>query len=215
MKLLLILIAFVSLPALAQDGRSAFATVRFGQVVQVDLPRNWTYIDKKIADHLNTSSEAIGNFAGVNIAQGDNTILVAANAYDSQGKSKATLRISVRASPNITQAQMRELSSQPASIIESQLRPSADETVKTMLKVPGVKFYAVRAVKIDRNDALICSLSSYEGDFGRGTVISETWVCPLGESTLKLSTSYEKGLQAIYGPTLARVWHSMQAPAPK
>ena len=215
MKLLLILIAFVSIPAVAQGGRSAFATVRFGQVVQVDLPRNWTYIDKKIADHLNTSSEAMGNFAGVNIAQGDNTILVAANAYDSQGKSKATLRISVRAAPNITQAQMRELSSQPAGIIESQLRPSADETVKAMLKVPGVKFYAVRAVKLDRNDALVCSLSSFEGDFGRGPVISETWVCPLGESTLKLSTSYEKGLQTIYGPTLARVWRSMQAPAPK
>ena len=102
MKLLLVLISFMSLPAFAQDARSAFATVRFGQVVQVDLPRNWTYIDKKIADHLNTSSEAMGKFAGIDIAQGDNTILVAANAYDSKGKSKATLRISVRATPNIT-----------------------------------------------------------------------------------------------------------------
>ncbi|MHB1085655.1 MAG: hypothetical protein ACYCZA_12565 [Thiobacillus sp.] len=215
MKLLLVLIAFIALPAVAQSGRSAFATVRFGEVVQVDLPRNWTYMDKSVADHLNTSSEAVASLAGVTIAQGDNTILVAANAYDGQGKSKATLRISVRAAPGLTQAQMRELSVQPLGTIDSQLRPSAEATVTAMLKVPGVKSYSVREVKIDRNGSLVCMLSSFEGDFGRGPVISATWVCPLGDSTLKLSTSYEKSSQAIYGATLARVWRNLQAPAPK
>ena len=170
-------------------------------------------MDKGVSDHLNTSSEAVANLAGVNIAQGDNKILVAANAYDSQGKSKATLRISLRAAPGVTQAQMREFSTQAQSAIESQLRPSADETAKAMLKVPGVKSYSVRAVKLDQNDSLVCSLSSFEADLGRGPEISDTWVCPLGVSTLKLTTSYEKTSRAIYEATLVRVWRSLKAPA--
>ncbi len=215
MKLLPILLAVLSLPAAGQDGRSAFATVRFGDILQVDLPRNWTYMDKNVADHLNTSSEAVAKLAGVIIAQGDNTILVAANAYDTRGKSKATLRISVRSVPGITQSQMHEFATQPPSVVESDLRRSAEETVNTMLKVPGVKSYAVRAVKLDRNDSLVCSLSSFEGDIGRGPLISDTWVCPIGDRTLKLSTSYEKASRAIYRPILERVWRSLRSPAPK
>jgi hypothetical protein len=213
MKALLCLLALVTAAAFGQAGKSAFATVTFGNGVQVDLPRNWTYMDKRVADHMNTSSEADANLAGLSVSQGDNEILVAANAYDSQGKSKATLRISVRVAPSMSQAQMRELAAQPSSATEDQLRSVANETVKAMLKVPGVRSYAIRAVKLDRNTALVCSLSSFEGDLGRGLVVSDTWVCPLGDRTLKLSTSYEKGSQSIYLPTLGRVWRSLQATA--
>jgi len=208
-------IAALSLPALGQSGRSAFATVRFGELVQVDLPRNWTYMDRSMADHMNSSSEAAAKLAGVAIEQGDNTILVAANAYDSKGKSKATLRISVRAAPSVTQAQMRELVTQPTSDIEAQLRPTADETVKAMLNAPGVKSYSVRAVKLDRNDSLVCFLSSFEGNLTHGIILSDTWVCPLGDRTLKLSTSYAKSSQSIYRPILELVWQSLRAPVLK
>jgi hypothetical protein len=199
------------MPVAAQGNRSAFATVRFGEAVQVDLPRSWTYMDKGVSDHLNTSSEAVANLAGVNIAQGDNKILVAANAYDSQGKSKATLRISLRAAPGVTQAQMREFSTQAQSAIESQLRPSADETAKAMLKVPGVKSYSVRAVKLDQNDSLVCSCRASK-PISRGRK-SPYMGLPLGVSTLKLTTSYEKTSRAIYEATLVRVWRSLKAPA--
>ena len=82
-----------------------------------------------------------------------------------------------------------------------------------MLNVHGVKSDSVRALKIDRNPYLVCSLSSFEGDLGRGPLISDTWVCPLGDRTIKLSTSYEKGLQSIYRPTVEHVWRSLKAPA--
>ena len=213
MKLLLCLFALVTATAFGQAGKSAFASVKFDGGVQVDLPRNWTYMDKRVADHMNTSSEVVANLAGLSVSQGDNEILVAANAYDSQGKSKATLRISVRAAPSMSQAQMRELAAQPASVTKEQLRSAADETVTAMLKVPGVRSYSIRAVKLDGNAALVCSLSSFEGDIGRGLIVSDTWVCPLGDRTLKLTTSYEKSSQSIYLPTLGRVWRSLQANA--
>ncbi len=205
MKPLVCLLALVTAVAFGQDGKSAFATVKFGGGVQVDLPRNWTYMDKRVADHMNTSSEATANLTGLSLNQGDNDTLVAANAHDGQGKSKATLRISMRAAPSMSQAQMRELAAAPPSATEEQLRSAADETVKVMLKVPGVRSYAVRTVKLDRNAALVCSLSSFEGEFGRGLVVSDTWVCPLGDRTLKLSTSYEKSSQSIYLPTLGPI----------
>ena len=118
MKLLSIFLAALSLPAAGQDRQSAFATMRFGNILQVDLPRKWTYMDKNVADHLNTSSEAVAKVVGVAIAQGNNTILLAANAYDTRGKSKATLRISVRSAPGLTQSQMREFATQPLSVVE-------------------------------------------------------------------------------------------------
>ena len=167
-------------------------------------------MDKRIADHMNTSAEAAGNYAGLSIAQGNNEILVAANAYDSQGRSKATLRISSRNAASMTQAQMRELAAQPAPVVQSHLYSAASETAKAMLKMPGVRSYAVRAVKLDRNAVLVCSLFSFEADLGRGPIIADTWVCPLGDRTVKLSTSYEKTSQAIYRPTLDRVWRSLR-----
>lgn len=215
MRLLLIFIAAISLPVFGQNGRSTFATVRFGELVQVDLPKNWTYMDRRVADHLNTSSEAVIKLAGVSVGQGDNKILVAANAYDSQGKSRATVRISVRAAPSVTQSQIRELATQSTVTIESQLRPTADETARAMLKVPGVKSYMVRAVKLDQNDSLVCLQSSFEGDLGHGPLIFDTWVCPLGDRTLKLSTSYAKNSRSLYWPTLNLVWQSLRSPALK
>lgn len=212
MKILICLLILVTSTAYGEGGKSAFATVKLRDL-QVDLPRSWTYMDKRVADHMNTSSEAAVNLTGLSLSQGDNEILVAANAYDDQGKSKATLRISLRTAPSMSQAQMRELAAQPASVTEGYLLSAADETVKTMLNVPGVRSYAIRAVKIDRNSELVCSLSSFEGDFGRDIVISNTWVCPLGDRTLKLSTSYQKSLQSIYSPTLDRVWRSLRVSA--
>jgi hypothetical protein len=206
------LIALASLMSpQSQAANSAFATVQFGEVAQIALPRSWTYMDKQVADHLNTSSEAVGRLSGLTINQGDNKVLVAANARDSKGKTKATIRLSVRMGPSPTQADVRDLAKEPPNAIEGILLPAAKETVDAMLKVPGVTSYRIRGVKIDKNKDMSCTLSSFEGDHGSGLVETDTWVCPLGDRTIKLSTSYHKDVEQIYRPTIEYVWRSLRA----
>ncbi len=209
MRAAALLLAISLLPLPSQAASSAFATVQFGEVAQITLPRNWTYMDKQVADHLNTSSEAVLRLIGIAVSQGDNKILVAANALDANGKTKATIRLSVRKAPSPTQSDMRELAKQPPRSIEAAFLPSANATAEAMLKVPGIKSYKVRGVKLDRNNALLCTWSSYEGDYGDRWVVSDTWICPLGDRRIKLTTSYDKLLESIYRPIIEYVWLSL------
>lgn len=211
MKVLPLFVVLAVLMPSSQAANSAFVTLQFAEVAKIALPRNWTYLDKQIADHLNTSVEASGRIAGFSIKQGDNKILVAANAYDETGKSKATVRLSVRMGQSPSQDDFRELAKQPPQSIQEALLPAAKETADAILKVPGIKSYKVLGVKLDHNEALHCTLSTFEGDYGGRLVILDTWVCPLGDRTLKLSTSYEKRHQAIYRPTIDYVWRSLSA----
>ena len=211
MKALSLYSALVIFALPSQAANSAFATVQFADVALIALPRSWTYLDKNIAANLNSSSEAVGRIAGISINQGDNKILVAANAYDAAGKSKATVRLSVRAGQSPSQQELRELAKQPTQSIQEALLPAAKETADAMLKVPGIKSYKVVGVKLDYNGMLHCALTTFEADYGSRVVVSDTWVCPLSNRTLKLSTSYEKRNQAIYRPIVDYVWRSLSA----
>ena len=212
MKYSLIVLVLATLAETSSAQHSAFATVRYGDAVQVELPRNWTYMDSAVASHLNTSSEAVAKVVGLTLPQGNNVVLVAANAHDSAGKSKATLRVSMRTEPGLTQAQMRELVRSSPAEIEAMLRPSADETVKAMLQMQGVKSYRVTELRLDTSGALTCSLSRFEGDYGGRLMVSDTYVCPAAARTIKLSISYEKALASIYAPTLANVRRTLSIP---
>lgn len=203
--------ALVVLAMPSQAANSAFATIQFEDVVQLALPRSWIYLDKNVAAHLNTSSEAVGRIVGIPINQGDNRILVAANAYDTTGKSKATLRLSVRAGSSPSQQEFQDFAKQPPQFIQETLLPAAKETADAMLKVSGINSYKVIGVKLDYNGKLYCARSTFEADYGGRVVISDTWVCPLSNRLLKLTVSYEKQSQAVYQPTVDYVWRSLSA----
>ncbi len=110
-KFLILLIctawAFISFDVLAQS--SSFAKLQFGETIFLETPRNWTYLNEQVRQHINTGSEAIGQLAGFAIAQGDNQILLAANAFTSFKTPSATLRLSVRHRAGSTQADVQEL----------------------------------------------------------------------------------------------------------
>lgn len=211
MKALSVLALTCLLHAHCFAAKSAFATVEFDRIAQVALPTSWTYMDKQVAEHLNTSSEAAGRVAGLELSQGDNKILVAATAYDAQGKTLATLRLSVRMEAGSGQAELKELAKQSQASVEAALLPSLNETVTAMLKVRGVNSYRVRGVRIEQNKSLYCIRSSFEGDLGGRRMESDTWLCPLGDRNLKLSTSYDRSSKAVYLPTLEYVWQSLSA----
>jgi len=200
-------LAFFVIPSYATD--SSFGTVRFSNVARIDLPRNWTYLDKEIAAQLNTSSEATGRILGIPINQGDNTILVAGNASDGKGKPRATIRLSVRARPSPSQQQFRELAKQSPQLIREALLPVARETADAMLMIPGIKSYKVVGVKLDTNGELHCARLSFESEYSDRVVISDTWLCPLSNRAIKLSSSYDKRYQAIYWPIIEYVWRSL------
>lgn len=213
MKNLFIALSLTTIATASLAQQSAFSTVRFGNAVQVDLPRSWTYLDPAIAAHLNTSSEAQPGAIGLPVPQGNNVILAAANAYDSAGKTRATLRVSVRTEQGATQTQIREFARRPKAEIEATLRPAAEATVKAMLQMPNVKSYKLAELRIDTEGPLTCMLTRFEGDYGGRLVVADTWVCPNGDKSIKLSTSYEKALKHIYAPTLDQVRRSLSTPA--
>ncbi len=212
MKYLAIAIAIATASSVCFAQKSAFATVRFGDLVQVVLPRSWTYLDPNVASHLNASTEAVGKSIGIALPQGDNVVLVAANARDSTGKTKATLRVSYRAEPGLSQVQMRELARSSPADVDALLRPSADATIKAILQMLGVKSYRATELRIDTSGSLVCTLSRFEGDYGGRLMVSDTWICPIASGNLKLSTSHEKALATIYEPTLANLRRSLAIP---
>lgn len=165
-----------------------------------------------LAAHLNTSSEAQTGTLGLPVPQGNNVILAAANAYDSAGKTRATLRVSARTEQGPTQTQIREFSRRSQAEIEGTLRPAAEATVKAMLQLPNVKSYKVTELRVDMEGPLTCMLTRFEGDYGGRLMVADTWVCPSGDKSIKLSTSYEKALKHIYSPTLDRVRRSLSTP---
>ncbi len=211
MKSFAIYLGLTLIATSAQAAASSFAPIQFGDVAQIALPRNWTYLDNEVANHLNTSAEAVGHIAGIYIDQGDNKILVAANAFDSAGKTKATLRLSVRGGKTANQLEIRELSKQSPQLVREAAQPEAQDIANSMLRVPSVQTYKVLDVRIDTNGALYCTRFTFEGFYGGRDMLVDTWVCPLGNRTIKLSTSYEKRHQSIYRPTIEYIWRSLSA----
>ena len=76
----------------------------------------------------------------------------------------------------------------------------------------GVKSYRTTELRLDTSGSLACLLSQFEGDYGGRVMMSETWVCPTADRTIKLSISYEKVLASIYAPTLVHVRRSLSIP---
>lgn len=211
LKFIIILILLNHSILYGAGNESSFARVKLNNDVQVDLPRTWTYLDKNIADHLNTTSEAISNQISIPLNQSNNEILVAANAYDSQGKSKATFRISSRKVPSLTQLQMKEIAEKQSKTVESELYSTAEKTARALPAAPGIRAAKVLSTKIDRNNNLVCLLTSIETITDRGPIIMDTWICPSGTRTIKLSTSYHKNYSVIYQPIIHRIWRSLTA----
>ncbi len=198
---------FCIIPSYASD--SSFGTVEFANVARIALPRNWIYLDKELTSHLNTSSEATSRVLGIPINQGNNIILVAGNAFDSAGHSRATIRLSVRDAPSPSQQHFRELAKQSPALVRDALLPAARETADTMLKIPGISSYKIVGAQLDHNGELYCARLSFESEYNDRVVITDTWLCPLTVRVIKLSSSYDKQFGAIYSPTIDYVRRSL------
>lgn len=139
----LLLITFVVLctqcASLAFASQSTFATLEFDDVISVEVPRNWTYLDEKIKNHINNFSEAVAKLSNISLNQGNNNVLVAASAYTSSNTPSATLRVSVRPDKTPSQTEIKQLTKASKADLKELFEPMVAETKRAMLTVDGVK----------------------------------------------------------------------------
>lgn len=198
-------------PELCFSGDSAFTSVRLNGILETSLPKNWAYLDKQLADTINVSSEAKLKMVGINLEQGNNDVLVAANSVGPNGKNRSTLRISIRKIATASQEQLEELSMQPKSVLDENLKPFEQEVTAAILKIPEIKTTQLRSFKIDHYDKMYCMSFTYDQMYSNDRqVVVDNWICPLGDKLLKLSTSIEKGLEPTYRPIIEYVRSSLK-----
>jgi len=176
----------------------------------IEVPRNWTYLDENLRRHLETVSEAVARLAGITPNPGENLILVAGSAYTSFRTPSATLRLSVRWGNSPTQEDMREIAKLHKKDLTEILAPIADETRRVMVGLEGVKSVKAVDARIASNQGLTCMFSEFETDASDGVKLSQTYICPLGNRSVKLSTSYRKSEATLFHPVVAYVWHSLR-----
>ena len=192
----------------AVPGGSAFARLDFEGEVIIKVPRHWTYLDDNLRKHLNTAAEATTRLAGLPQAIGDNVVLVAGSAQTSAGGTSATLRLSVRRGPGLTQAQMLEVARMPRVELTQLLTPVLEETRRVMIGVDGVIAAKSSDSGVVTNPGLLCMFFEFQTDVSDGARLSKTYLCPLGDRAVKLSTSYR--VSEAMRPVVEYVWQSLR-----
>lgn len=201
--------AFISFDVLAQS--SSFAKLQFGETIFLEVPRNWEYSNKQIRQHLDTGSEAVGRLAGFPVAQGDNQILLAANAYTSSKTLSATLRLSVRPGAAPTQADVQEFAKYPKAELNTVFGPMLSETAQLLRSMEGVEYVKALDSRVESNGYINCIFIEFEYAKSDGISLSQSWLCPMGNKAIKLSTSYRKNEAALLKPVIMHVWKSLRA----
>lgn len=209
----LILSLFVCIST-AMSQKSSFAVLQFGEDITIEVPRDWTYLDDNMKRHINTFSEAVLKLSGISLNQGDNKILVAANAYTRYSTPSATLRLSVRpkdAKESITQSEMRqEAPKLSKKEVLEMLAPTISETKRAMLNIEGIRSVKLIDARIEQSKHLTCLLTEFENSADYGISLVQVYVCPAGDKSIKLTTSYRKSEAIMFKPTLKYVWNSLR-----
>ena len=195
---------FFAVGCFAADGMSTFARLQFGNDASIEVPRNWTFLDMNIRQHLNTYSEAIAKFAGIDVNQGNNQILVAANAYTKDKKPSATMRLSVRVGAFPAQAEIKDADSnelrREAEIALKRLQGTLPENVK------GMKLLDVR---VERLGAYYTIVTDKQVDYVSGQSVDRLDVIYVGSKVYKLNTSYRKSEAWMFEPVIRHIRQSL------
>jgi hypothetical protein len=188
----------------AADGASTFVRLQFGNDASVEVPRNWTFLDQNIRQHLNTLSEAVAKFAGIDVNQGNNQILVAANAYTTDKNPSATMRLSVRLGAFPAQSEIKNADS-------NELRREAEMTLKRLqASLPeNVKGMKLLDVRLDRLGAYYTIVTDKQVDYVSGPKVDRLDVIYVGSKVYKLNTSYRKSETLLFEPVIRHIRQSL------
>lgn len=189
----------------AADGQSTFIRLQFGNDASIEVPRHWTFLDQNIRQHLNTASEAVAKFAGIDVNQGNNQILVAANAYTTNKKPSATIRLSVRVGVFPSQAEIKNADS-------NELRREVEKSLKILQgSLPeNVKDMKLLDVRLERLGNYYTIVSDKQIEYTSGTALDRLDVIYVGNKAFKLNTSYRKSEAWIFEPVIRHIRQSLK-----
>ena len=192
----------------ANAENSTFAHFRFGSDVSIDVPRNWYFLDKNIRQNLNTYSEAVVRLAGITAAQGNNQILIAANAYTTSKKPSATMRLSARKGEFISQSEVRKADPKELEIMAKyqldKLKSSLPDNVKSMSLV---------GVRIEKLGKYYSIVTEKLVEYTSGVEVDRLDVIYFPNVVYKLNTSYRKNEAWMFKPILKILRESLSIPA--
>lgn len=192
----------------AKAENSAFVHLRFGSDVSIDVPRNWYFLDENIRQNLNTYSEAVVRLAGIAASQGNNQILIAANAYTTSKKPSATMRLSVRRGEFISQSEVREADTNELEMMAKlqldRLKTSLPNNVKSM------ELIGVRVEKLGEYYSIVTEKLV---EYTSGTEVDRLDVIYFPNIVYKLNTSYRKNEEWMFKPILKILRESLSIPA--
>ena len=192
----------------ANAENSTFAHFRFGSDVSIDVPRNWYFLDENIRQNLNTYSEAVVRLAGITAAQGNNQILIAANAYTTSKKPSATMRLSVRKGKFISQSEVREADPKDLEMMAKfqldKLKSSLPDNVKS------ISLVGVRIKKLGNYYSIVTEKLV---EYTSGVVVDRLDVIYFHNVVYKLNTSYRKSEAWMFEPILKILRESLSIPA--
>jgi hypothetical protein len=195
---------FFAVGCFAAEGVSTFARLQFGNDVSIEVPRNWTFLDKNMRQHLNTYSEAVSKFAGIDVNQGNNQILVAANAYTNDKKPSATMRLSVRVGTFPVQTEIKDAD------LNVLRRETEMELAKVRSSLPeNVKDMKLLGVRVERLGTYYAIVTDKQVDYVSGPMLDQLNVIYVGSKVYKLYTSYSKSEAWLFEPVIRHIRQSL------
>ena len=186
-------------------------SLNFGDDISLAVPPNWKYQDVELSKHIDTAADATVRLAGLTPSNAGNEILISANTYTVYKTSSATLRLSVRPDNQISQTQMKSLADSSPDDIKEIFDPISKETEKLLNSIEGVKVIKKTRAEVAYNKNLYCILMEFEISSLGDEKLQQTYICPIGNKTVKLSTSYRKSESVIFKPVIEYIWFSLLA----
>ncbi|MFH1829464.1 MAG: hypothetical protein ABH871_01640 [Pseudomonadota bacterium] len=192
----------------ANAENSTFAHFRFGSDVSIDVPRNWYFLDENIRQNLNTYSEAVVRLAGITAAQGNNQILIAANAYTTSKKPSATMRLSVRRGEFISQSEVRKADPKELKAMAKYQLDKLNSSLPDNVK--GMSLVGVRIEKLGKHYSIVTEKLV---EYTSGVEVDRLDVIYFPNVVYKLNTSYRKSEEWMFKPILKILRESLSIPA--
>jgi hypothetical protein len=201
MKRLLSLILLTFLHA-ASFGQGPFHQHTFAGGFAIQIPTNWKVLDASITQQLAANTEA-----KTGLAQGNNEILLAANLSQDKPNPSATVRLSVRHAPTLTEHQFQ-------SIPEEEFRAQAENNramIELGLRSEGLSLVAYSEARETLAGHAAHTSTYVSAENGRESV-NILSVIFLGDRKVKLHIAYDKASGATLKSTVDQIRASLSIP---
>lgn len=204
--ILLLQLSLITLALFAQKGN--FVSLRFPSGIQLDVPRNWTFLNDNIKNAIQASSEAMIDLTNSTFPKAEQNILVAANGYSTLKEAAATLRLSTRKIETLSQREVLDLS-------ESEINEFGIEQKKQITRLlsaqdPGasIKWHFVKLQRI--NGLGVITMQYTRTSSKHLSFRVQIDMIPDSRRLITLTTSFYEDERILWNPIIERVRYSLR-----